>query len=89
MGTVGQCCEPTSFVGGDAVVHALARDAETRRHLGDLPSILDHRQHSLIALFHDTELHQHVAHLPSARCPQEKRHRRRCKDQPDQVSTIR
>jgi hypothetical protein len=40
-------------------VDALARDAEAFSDLGDLPAILHHREHGLIPLFHDTQLHQH------------------------------
>ena len=41
-------------------VHRLARHAEPARHLHDRNTIADHREHRLIPLLHDTQLHQHA-----------------------------
>ena len=41
-------------------VDRLARDAEAGCHLHDRNAIADHREHCLIPLLHDTQLHQHA-----------------------------
>ena len=41
-------------------MHRLARDVEPIGDLGDRHAIPDHREHCLIPLLHDTQLHQHA-----------------------------
>ncbi len=59
MGAVDQGREPAVLVAGDPCVDALAGHTEALSHLGHLPAILHHREHRLIPLFHDAQLHQH------------------------------
>jgi hypothetical protein len=40
-------------------MHRLARHPEPPGHLNDAVVVVQDRQHSLIALLHDTQLHQH------------------------------
>jgi len=59
MGVVGERCQPTFLVASDPGVDGLARDAHAASDLDHPPAVLDHREHRLIPLFHDAELHQH------------------------------
>jgi hypothetical protein len=59
VGTVGEGCQPACLVAGDPGVDGLPRHSETIGDLDNLPAILDHRQHRLVPLLHDAELHQH------------------------------
>ena len=63
VGTVGERREAALLVAGDPGVDALARDAEAPGHLGDLPAVLHDREHRLVPLLHEAELHQHDGHL--------------------------
>jgi hypothetical protein len=71
MRAVRQRKKAAVFVAGDPVVDALAGDAETPSDLADLPAVLHHGHHCLIALFHDAELHQHLAPPPRPTSPSE------------------
>ena len=53
MGTIGERGETAGLVASDPAVDALARDAQSVSHLGDLPAVLHDREHGLIALLHD------------------------------------
>ena len=59
VGVVGQGGEAAGLVAGDPRVDALAGHAEVPGYLDHLPTVLHHREHGLIPLFHDTQLHQH------------------------------
>ena len=57
--SVGESTETAGLVARDPGVDALTRDPEAPGNLRDLPTILHDRQHRLVPLFHDAELHQH------------------------------
>ena len=59
VGSVGERGKTAALVPDDPGVDALPGDAEALGDLGDLPPVLDHRQHGLVPLLHDAELHQH------------------------------
>jgi len=59
MQTVRQRGETALLVTRDPVVDALAGHAEPAGDLDDPPSVLHDREHRLVPLFHDAELHQH------------------------------
>jgi hypothetical protein len=59
---IGQSRQTSLLVPRDPGVHALARDAKTSGDLRDLPAVLHDRQHGLVPLLHDAQLHEH-AHL--------------------------
>ena len=64
---------PSGAGTGQPGVHALPRHPEVLRDRTDRPAVTDDRQHSLIPLPHDTQLHQHAESV---------------KDQPEPVSSI-
>jgi len=59
MRVVGEGRETALLVSGDPRVDALPRHAEAPGDLGDPPSVLHDRQHGLVPLLHDAELHEH------------------------------
>jgi len=60
---VHQPGQPPCRVALQPAMHALARHPEAGRHLSDRHALVEHLEHSLIALLHKSELHQHDAHL--------------------------
>jgi hypothetical protein len=48
------------LVPAQPTVHRLAGHAEAVRRLGHRHSIANHREHCLVPLFHDTQLHQQL-----------------------------
>ncbi len=67
MGTprraVGSVCEPTEalvLIPPEPAMDRLAGHVEAPRHLHHRDPVADHREHRLIPLLHDTQLHQHV-----------------------------
>ena len=60
MGSICQTGQPLILVAPQPSMHRLTRDAEATRHLDHRHTIADHRQHRLIPLLHDTQLHQHA-----------------------------
>jgi hypothetical protein len=60
MGAIGEPAEPLILIPPQPPVHRLARDSEAPRDLHHRNAITDHREHRLIPLFHDTQLHQHA-----------------------------
>jgi hypothetical protein len=82
---------PTLCVTAKPAMDALTGHPEPSSDLHDLPTVLNHREHRLIALFHDTQLHQHPLHLPSQRAKGECQASAEVsvKDQPKQASSIR
>jgi hypothetical protein len=59
VGVVGQRGQSALLVARDPGVDGLARDAHAPGELDHPPAVLHHREHRLIPLFHDAELHQH------------------------------
>jgi len=57
VGTVGEGDQTVSLVAGDPVVDALTEHAGPPSDFHDLPAVLQHREHRLVPLFHDAELH--------------------------------
>jgi len=55
VGAVGEGCQAATFVAGDPGVDALAGPPEAASRFDHPPSILDQREHYLVALFNDTQ----------------------------------
>ncbi len=60
VGTIGQSRQTLGLVPAEPPMDRLARHVEPVRHLHDRNAIADHREHCLVPLLHDTQLHQHV-----------------------------
>ncbi len=60
VGPVREPAEPLGLIPAEPPVHRLARHAEAIRHLDHRNTVTDHREHCLIPLFHDAQLHQHA-----------------------------
>jgi len=96
VGTVGQRGQTTTLVAGDPGVDALAGHPEPSGDLDHLPAVLHHREHRLVPLFHDAELHEHgpPPPRPGPRQGEGREGRRQASpgatvnDQPDPTSTI-
>ena len=59
MRSVGQSSQTSLLVADDPGVDRLPGDAQALGDLGDLPAVLGYRQHRLVPLLHDRQLHQH------------------------------
>ena len=70
---IGEGGEPSLLVAGDPVVHALAGHSQAAGDLDHLPPVLNHRQHCLVPLLHDAQLHKH-GRPPPRRIPTRRDH---------------
>jgi hypothetical protein len=57
---IGETGEAFILIPAKPSMHRLTRDVDAARHLNDWDAVADHREHCLIPLFHDTQLHQHA-----------------------------
>ena len=67
MGAIHEPGEALVLVPAQPPMHGLTRHVEASRHLNDRNAIADHREHCLIPLLHDTQLHQHVGSVSRIR----------------------
>jgi hypothetical protein len=58
--SVRKAREAVGLIPPEPAVDRLARDAEAPCNLHDRDPVADHREHRLIPLLHDTQLHQHA-----------------------------
>ena len=58
-----QATEAVGCIAPQPRVHRLAPDLIAAGHVGHARSVIEHLEHGLIPLFHETKLHQHDAHL--------------------------
>ena len=60
MGSVHEAGQAMVLVATQPPVDGLTRHVEPVGHLDDRNAIADDREHCLVPLLHDTQLHQHV-----------------------------
>jgi hypothetical protein len=60
VGSIGEAREALDLIPPEPTVDRLARDAEASCDLHDRDPVADHREHCLIPVLHDTQLHQHA-----------------------------
>src|SRR4051812_36751015 len=59
--TINEAGQPVRRVALQPAMHALARHPQPRRHLHDRHAVVEDLENGLIALLHNTQLHQHDA----------------------------
>ena len=60
VGSIREPSQTLRLIPTEPPMHRLTRHVEPTRDLHDRDPIADHREHRLIPLFHDTQLHQHA-----------------------------
>jgi hypothetical protein len=60
MGSVDEAGEALIFIPSEPAMDRLAGDPETARDLDHRDTVADHREHRLMSLLHNTQLHQYA-----------------------------